>query len=178
MTDSPSGWIFPMRPLDAWELECCQSQFLRCVLEAADGTGPDRSLVALCVLVGTEVSRIGRTFGAVGLLAGGGFDVVAREVSATEPRLDGVTRRGGALSSPGGEALGRDIAVRRVAAAFVAAIAGLGGVVVPALDGLVATLGEGRDLVVGLFGAFVLCALEARVDPELVCALLVGDNWR
>lgn len=178
MTDSPFGLIFPMRPLDAEELECCQSEFARCVLEAAGGTGPDRNLVALCVVVGTGVSRIGRRFGTVGLLAGGGFDVIARENLATEPTLAGIARRGGAQSSPGGEALVRDIAVRRVAAAFVAGVAGLGGVVVPALDGLVTTLGEGRDFVIGLFGAFVLCALEARVDPELVCALLVGDDWR
>lgn len=178
MTDQASGLIFPMRPLGAEELECCQAQFARCVLEVVDRSESDQSLVSLCALVGAAASRIGRRFGAVGLLASGGFDVVAREALATEPTVAGVISRHAALSSPGGAAMCRDVAIRRLAAAFAAGVAGLGGVVVPALDGLVTELGDGRELVVGIFGAFVLCALEARVEPELVCALCSGDGWR
>ncbi|MHB1599508.1 MAG: hypothetical protein ACYCXY_11620, partial [Acidimicrobiales bacterium] len=133
---------------------------------------------SLCVAMATIVARVGRRFGAVGLLASGSFEVVAREGAARDPRVDETARRGAALRGPGGAAMCRDVAIRRLASAFVAGVAGLGGIVVPALDGLVAELGDGRDLVVGVFGAFVLCALEARVEPDLVCALLSGDGWR
>ncbi len=167
-----------MRELSVAELEASQSVFAECVARGVELCATTGELASLCVLVGEAASRIGRRFGAVGLLSVGAFAVVAREPPAVDPTASGASRRHEVLESKSGEPLRRDAVIRRLAAGLLAGRAGVGGVIGGALDDLVVELGCGRELVVAVYAAYVLVTLEAGLDPAAVIPLFAEGGWR